>query len=157
MMLVTVSTSRDRRCLSRRSSLRRSWMNLLARPQCCNMAGQSTWIRLCRPSVQLPRPASCPCDGTAPVSTTLARLCRRQRPSVRRSLMAVQVCRQPPPTTTRTRSLSTSCRHSYPSTLTSVSCRRCLTRSRSMWICRAVVDAVLPCRRRTFTSATSPL
>jgi hypothetical protein len=40
--------------------------------------------------------------------------------------------------------LSTCYRRCYPSTLTSVSCRRWLTRRWSMWISRAVVDAVPP-------------
>jgi hypothetical protein len=99
---------------------------------------------LCQSSVQLPRPASSQCDGPATVSSSLARHCNGQRLSVHRSLMVAQACRQPPPPTTHARRLSTSCRRSYQSTLTPVSCRRWLTRSRSMWISRAVVDAVPP-------------
>ena len=143
MVLASDTTCRTRRCLSRRSSVRRSWMHLLARPQCCHEAGgQWTWMRLCQSSVQLPCPASCPCDGVALVSTTVTRHYHGHRLPVRRSLMVVQACRQLAPPTAHARGLSTSCRRSYPSTLTSVSCRRCLTRNRSMWISRAVVDAV---------------
>jgi hypothetical protein len=69
---------------------------------------------------------------------------RGHRLSVRRSLMVVQACRQHAPPTTHARCLSSSCRRSYPSTLTSVSFRPCLTTSRSMWLSRAVVDAVPP-------------
>ena len=82
-----VSTCRARRCLSRRSSVRRSWMGLLARPSYCHAAGsQWTWVRLCRSSVQLSRPATRRCDGAASVSTCLARHCRGQRLSVVRRL-----------------------------------------------------------------------
>ena len=144
-MLVTVSTSRARRCLSRRSSVRLSWMRRLARPPCCReTGGQWTWMRLRRSSVQLSYPASSPCDGAVPVSTSRARHCRGQRLSVRQSLMVVQACRQLAPPTAHVRCLSTSYRNSYPNTLTTVSCRTCLTRSRSTWINRAVVDAVPP-------------
>jgi hypothetical protein len=60
----SVSTYRARRCLSRRSSVRRPLMRLLARPPCCHAAGGTwTWMRLCRSSVQLPRPASGSCHG----------------------------------------------------------------------------------------------
>jgi hypothetical protein len=101
-------------------------------------------MRLCWSCVQLSRPTSPSCAGAATVSTSLARHCRGQRLSVRQSLMVVQACRQLAPPTTHVRCSSTSYRSSYPSTLTSVSCRSCLTRSWSMWICRAVVDAVPP-------------
>ena len=145
MVLATVSTCRARRCLRRRSSVLRSWMRLLARPPCCHAAGgQWTSVRRCRSSVQLPCPASRPCDGTATVSTSRARHCSGQRLVVRGSLMIVQAYHQRTPPTTHVRNFSTSCRLSYPSTLASMSCRRCLTRSRSMWISRAVVDAVPP-------------
>ena len=145
MVLAPVSTCPARRCHSRRSSVRRPWMRLLARPQCSHAAGAKwTWVRLCPSSVQLPRPASGQCDAAAPASTCLARHCSGQRLSVRRSLIAVQPYRQPAPPTTHVCCLSTSCRRSYPNTLTSVSCRRSLTRSRSMWFSRAVVDAVPP-------------
>ena len=141
----TVSTCRARRCLSRRSSVRRSWMRLLARAPCCHAAGgRWKWMRLCRACLQPPRPTSRQSDGTAPISTSCARHCRGQRLSVNRPLIVAQACRQPAPPTAHVRCLSTSCRRSYPSTLTSVSCRHCLTRSRSMWISRAVVDAVPP-------------
>ena len=141
----TVSTCRVRRCLSRRSPLRPTWIHLLARPPGRHAAGgQWTWMQLYRSSVQLSCPASSPCDGTTPVSTSRARHCRGQSESVRRSLIVVQEYRQPAPPSTHVRCLTTSCRRSYPSTLTSVSCRHCLTRSRSMWISRAVVDAVPP-------------
>ena len=46
--------------------------------------------------------------------------------------------------TTHVRCLSTSCRRSCTSTLTIMQRRRCLKRSRSMWIVRAVVDGVPP-------------
>ena len=101
-------------------------------------------MRLCRSSVQLSCPASSPCDGGAAVSTCVARHCSGQRLFARRSFMVVQACRQQARPTTHVRCLSTSCRCSYQSTLTLLSCRRCLTRSRSMWICRAVVDAIPP-------------
>ena len=145
MVLATVSRCRGRHCHSRHSSVRRLWMRLLARRACCHEAGARwTWMRLCPCNVQLPRQASRPCDCAASVSSSVACDCRGQRLSVRRSLMIGQPCRQPAPLTTHERCSSTSCRHYYPSTLASVSCRSCLTRSRSMWICRAVVDAVLP-------------
>ena len=129
----------------RRSSVRRSWMDLLGCRPCCHAAGGLwTWMQLCRSSVQLQRPASGQCDGAARVSSSLARHCRGQRLSARRSLMDVQEYRQHTPPTTHVRCLSTSCRRSYPSTLTSGSCRRCMRRSRSMWVSRAVVDAVPP-------------
>ena len=138
-----VSTCRARRCHSRRSSVRRPWMRLLARPQCSHAAGAKwTWMRLCRSSIQLPRPAYGPCDGAAPVSESRARHCSRPCLSVRRSLMVVQACRQPTASTTHVHCLSTCCHRSFPSTRTPVSCRRWLTRSRSMWLSRAVVDAV---------------
>ena len=140
-----VSTCRARRCLSRRSSVRRPLMRLLGRPPCCHAAGgQWTWMRLRRSSVQLSRPASGLCDGTAPVSTSRARHCSGRRLLVRRSLVVDQASRQHAPPTTHVRCSSTRCRRSYPSTLTSVSCRRWLTRRWSMWISRAVVDAVPP-------------
>jgi hypothetical protein len=101
-------------------------------------------MRLCRSSVQMPRPASGQCDDPELVSTCVARHCRGQRLSARWSLMVAQACRHPAPPTTHVRCLSTNCRRSYPSTLTSVSCRRSLTRSGSMGISRAVVDAVPP-------------
>ena len=145
MALALVSTCRARRCLSRRSSVRWSWMRLLGRPPCCHAAGgQWTWMQLCRSSVQLPCPASSLCDGTTPVSTSLARHCQGQRLSVRRSLKTVHGCRQPTHPTTHVHCLSTSCRRSYPSTLTSVSCRRYQATSRSTWISRDDVDAVPP-------------
>ena len=141
----TVSTCSARRCFSRRSYVCASWLRLLAPPPCCHADRcQWTWMRLCRSSVQLPCLASSPCHGAAPVSTSRARHCRGQRLSVRRSLMGDQAWRQPAPPTTHERCLSTSYRRSYTSTLTSVSCRRWFTRRWSMWICRAVVDAVPP-------------
>jgi hypothetical protein len=83
-----------------------------------------------------------------PVSTCRARPharhCSGQRLSVHRSLMGVQARRQPAPPTAHVRCLSSSCRSSYRSTLSSVSCRRWLTRSRSRKTCQTVVDAVPP-------------
>ena len=128
-----VLTCRARRCLRRRSSVRRSWMRPLAHPPCCHAAGSLwTWMRLSRSSVQLPRPASSPCDGTTRVPSTLARHCSGQRLSVRQSNMVVQAYHQRAPPTTRVHCLSTSRLRSYKSTLTSVSRRRCLVGSRAM-------------------------
>ena len=133
------------RVFSRRSYVCASWLRLLAPPPCCHAAtGHWMWLRPSRSSIQLPRPTSGSCDGTAPVSTPHAPHCSGQRLSVRRSLMGVQACRQQARPTTHVRCSSTTGRRSYPSTLTSLSCRRWLTQSRSMWICRAVVDAVPP-------------
>ena len=158
MVLAPVSTCRAPRCLRRRSSVRRSWMRLLARPLCCHAAGPLwTWMRLCRSSVQLSCPASRPCHGAAPVSTSLTRHCRCQRLPVPRSLMIVQEYRQPRPPTTHVRCLSTSCRRSYPSPLASVSCRRCVDTEEvnvDLSSCRGCGPS---CRRRRFASATSPL
>jgi hypothetical protein len=136
-------TCRARRCLSRRSSVRRSWMRLLGRPR----AAMRLLVTGRRCGCVSP---ACSCRVRRRVRVMVLLLSRHfvidtvvgQRLSVRRSLMAFQVCRQPPPPTTHARRLSTSCRRSHPRTLTSVSCRRCLTRSRSMWVSRAVVDAV---------------
>ena len=153
-----VSTSRARRCLSQRSSVRRPWTRLLARPPCCHAAGALwTWMRLWQSSVQQQGPASCPCDGTAPVSTSLDRHCCGQRPSVCRSFMVVQACRQPTPPPTHARRLSTSCRRSYPSTLTSVSCRRCVDTKQAIVAQSSCRGCGPSCRRRIFASATSPL
>ena len=128
-----VSMCHTRRCHSRRLSVRRSWMRPLAHPPCCHAAGSLwTWMRLCRSSVQLPRPASSPCDGTTRVPSTLARHCSGQRLSVRQSNMVVQAYHQRAPPTTRVHCLSTSRLRSYKSTLTSVSRRRCLVGSRAM-------------------------
>ena len=158
MMVAPVSTCRTRRCLSLRSFVSRSWMRLLGSPPCCHAAGgQRTWIRLCRSSVQLSHPALCPCHCAPLVSTSPARHCRGQRLSVRRSLMVVQPWRQLAPPTTHVRCLSTSCRPSYPTTLTSVSCRRCIDTKQvnvDQSSCRGCGPS---CRRRTFASATSPL
>jgi hypothetical protein len=152
-----VLTCRTRRSLNRRSSVRRSWMRLLAGTPCCHAAaGRWTWMRLCRSSVQLPRLASSPCDGPAAVSACVARHCRGQRLSVRRSLMVVPACRQPGPLTTHARCLSTSCRRSYQSTLTSVSCRRCVDSKLVNVAQSSCRGCGPPCSRRTFASATSP-
>ena len=87
----TVSLRRTRRYLSRRSSVRRSWMRLLARTPCCHVAGgRWTWMQLCRSSVQLLRAALSPCHVAALVSTSHSRHCSGQRLSIGRSLMAVQ-------------------------------------------------------------------
>ena len=143
---------------SQRSSVRRSWMCLFARPTCCHVAGrQRTWMRLCRSGVQLLRPAPGQCDGVAPVSTSRACHCHGQRLSVSRSLMAVQASRQPAPPTTHAPCSSTSCRRSYQSTLTSASCRRCADTKQvnvDLSSCRGCGPY---CSRRTFVSATSPL
>ena len=133
-------------------------MRILARPLCCHAAG-SLWarMRLSRSSIQLQRPASGQCDGAARVSSSLARHCRGQRLSARRSLMDVQEYRQHTPPTTHMRCLSTCCLRSYPSALTSVSCRRCVDTKQlnvDLSTCRGCGPS---CRRRTFASATSPL
>ena len=158
MVLATVSTCRARRCLSRRSSVRRSWMCLLARPPCCHAAGgQWTWMRVCQSSVQLPCPASRPCDGAAHVSTSRACCCHDPRLSVCRSYMVVRAYHQHTPPTTHVRCLWTSCRRSYPSTLTSMSCRRCVDTKLAnvdQSSCRGCGPS---CSRRTFASATSPM
>ena len=158
MVLATVSTCRTRGSLSQRSSVRRSRMRLLGRPPFCHAAGGLwTWMRLWQSSVQLPRQASGQCDGAAPVSTSPARHCSGQRLSVRRSVVVDQACRQPAPPTTHVRYLSTSCRWSYPSTLTTVSCRRCVDAKQvnvDLSSCRACGPS---CSRRSFASATSPL
>ena len=61
------------------------------------------------------------------------------------------------PPTTHVRYLSTSCRRSYPSTLTSESCRRCVDTKQvnvDLSSCRGCGPS---CSRRTFATATSPL
>jgi hypothetical protein len=134
-------------CLHSSCSTRPRWMclglTLVDAPPCTpTVLSCGRWSVDVDPavSVQL-RPASCQCDGSARVSTTRTCHCSGQRLSVRRLSMAVQACRQSAPSSTHVRCLSTRCRRSYPSTPTPVSCRRCLTRSRSMRISRAVVDA----------------
>ena len=53
MVIAPVSTCCAQRCLRRRSSVRRSWMHLLARPPCCDEAGgEWSWMRLWHSSVQ---------------------------------------------------------------------------------------------------------
>ena len=53
MVIAPVSTCCAQRCLRRRSSVRRSWMHLLARPPCCDEAGGKwSWMRLWHSSVQ---------------------------------------------------------------------------------------------------------
>ena len=152
-----VSTCRARRCHSRRSSVRRSWMRLLGCRPCCHAPGCLwTWMRLRRSSVQLPCPASGQCDGAATVSTSRTRHCRDHRLSVRRSLMGVQTRRQPAPPTTHAGCLSTSCRRSYPSTLTSLSCRRCVD-TKQVNVDRSICRGCGSSYRRTIASATSPL
>ena len=158
MVLAPVSTCRAGRCLSQRSSDRRLWMRLLARPPCCHAAGALwTLMRLCRFNVQLPRPALRPCDGPVAVSASRTRHCRGQRLPVRRSLMVVQACRQLAPPTAHARGLSTSCRRSYPSTLTSVSCRRCVDTKLVNADQSSCCGWGPYCSRRTVASATSPL
>ena len=113
-----------------RLSIGRGCDSLVARRAVMKLVVSGRWMRLSRSSVQLPCLASGPCDGTALPSTSLARHCRGQRLSVRRSSMVAQACRQQARPTTHVRCLSTSCCCSYQSTLTLLSCRRCLTRSR---------------------------
>ena len=157
VVLLSRHVALDAASVNVRLSVGRGFASLVARRAVMRLAVSRRGCGLCQSSVQLPRPASSKRDGTTPVSTCLARHCRGQRLSVRRTLMGVQAYRQPAPTTSHVRCMSTSCHPFFPSTLNSVSCRRWLTRSRSLWISGDVVDAVPPCRRRTFTSATSSL
>ena len=158
MVLATVSTCRARRCLSRRSSVRRSWMRLVARPPCCHEAGGLwTWMRLCRSSVQLPCPAPGQCYGIAPVSTSLARHHSGQRLSVRRPLMVAQACRQHAPR----RLMYAACRLAVIA-LTRAHRPQChvdaaLTRKQVIVDQSSCRGCGPSCSRRTFASATSPM
>ena len=158
MVPVTVSTCRTRRCLSRRSSVRPSWIRLLVSPPCCHAAGGHwTWMRLCRSSVQLPRPTSGTCDGAAPVSTYVARHCRGQCVSVCRSLMGAQARRQTAPPDDACTLLVDLLSSLLPEH-TDLSVMSSLVDTKQVNVDQSSCRGCGPsCRRRTFASATSPL
>ena len=144
----TVSTCRTRRCLSQRSSVRRSWMRPLGRPPCCRATGGSwTWLLPCPSSVQLLGPTSRSCDGTAPVSTYRARHWLSQRSSVRRSwkrlLARSSCCHEAAGLSTWTRLYRSSvqlqrpasCQCDGAATVSSSLARHC--RSQRLFVCRS--------------------